>query len=114
MRSDEATAAPSGVSGGHGEGEPEMKRLNAILGAAMALAVVACGGGSSGNNNGGTTTARVSQGALTEVGAGASRTVTVNGAVVDDSAATIKIDDNPSTHDALKAGMVVTVKIDDK
>jgi Domain of unknown function (DUF5666) len=92
-----------------------MKRVYAVLAAAAAIAVAGCGGGSSSNNGTNTTTARVSQGALTAVSAaGAAKTVTVNGATIDDSAATIKVDDNPTGHEALQPGMVVTVKVDDK
>lgn len=85
-----------------------MKRLNVILSAAAALVLLgACGGGSSSSSTG----ARVSQGALTAVSASS---VTVNGTAIDDSAATVKIDDNPTGHEALQPGMVVTVKVDDK
>ena len=71
------------------------------------VTLVACGGD---NNNG--LTARTLQGAITALDSGS---VTVNGVRTDDSATAGKIfiDDNPSTHDLLKLGQVVTVKIDD-
>jgi hypothetical protein len=84
--------------------------------AAALTALVACGGSDNNNNNGGGTgalTARTLQGAITALTA---TTVTVNGVTTDDSAVAsgkIVIDDNPSTHDQLKLGQVVTVRIDD-
>jgi hypothetical protein len=83
--------------------------------AAALVALVAC----SDNNNpgpgtgGGALTARTLQG---EISAFDNSSVTVNGIKTDDSAIAagkIVIDDNPSTHDLLKLGQVVTVKIDD-
>jgi uncharacterized protein DUF5666 len=85
---------------------------------AAALAVLAACGGSDNNNNtntgGGALTARTLQGTITAVD---SSSVTVNGVKTDDSAipsGKILVDDNPSTHDQLKVGQVVTVTIDDK
>jgi hypothetical protein len=82
--------------------------------AAALVALVACGSDNNNNNGtgGGALTARTLQGEITALD---NSSVTVNGIKTDDSTTTGKIfiDDNPSTHDLLKLGQVVTVRIDD-
>lgn len=86
-----------------------------ILSLTLVAALAACGGSSNNTTNtgGGALTARTLQGEITSLD---SSSVTVNGVKTDDSAipaGKIVVDDNPSTHDQLKVGQVVTVTIDD-
>lgn len=88
---------------------------NLFVSLAAAIAVLAgCGGSSSSNNNNNNNTtqgARVSQGALTAVSGTA---ITLNGASIDvPSTTVVKVDDNPTGHEVLQPGLVVTVKVDD-
>src|SRR5690349_13689822 len=88
-----------------------MRRLYAVLAAAAAIVAAGCGGGSSSNNGTNTAALRVSQGAVTQV---QGTSIVVNGTTFDDSSASVTVDDNPTGHEALQPGMVVTVKVDDK
>ncbi|ROR35012.1 DUF5666 domain-containing protein [Inmirania thermothiophila] len=72
--------------------------------AASAALLAACGGGG-GSADGGTPTTVASQGVITQLGS-----IWVNGVHWDDSGAAIEVDDNPSGHEALRVGMVVTVE----
>ncbi|HBG06603.1 MAG: hypothetical protein A2075_10805 [Geobacteraceae bacterium GWC2_58_44] len=84
----------------------------AALAMVTSLSLAACGGGGGGDNgngngNGGNQTsgATVSKGVVTGLGS-----VVVNGIRFNTDTASVKIDDNPSTQDQLKIGMVVKVR----
>lgn len=72
----------------------------------VAVAMTACGGGGGGGAaTPATPGAAVSKGVVTALGS-----VVVNGITFSTTGATVKIDDNPSTADLLKPGMVVKVR----
>jgi hypothetical protein len=81
-----------------------MARLNLALLTTTIAALAACGGSSS------SSATRVTRGAITAV---TSTTITVNGSVIDDSAAQVIIDGSARTKADLKPGQIVTAKVDD-
>src|SRR5467141_2928007 len=83
---------------------PMMARLNLALLTTTIAALAACGGSSS------SSATRVTRGAITAV---TSTTITVNGSVIDDSAAQVTIDGSARTKADLKLGQIVTAKVDD-
>ncbi|KAF0221579.1 MAG: hypothetical protein FD174_348 [Geobacteraceae bacterium] len=88
-----------------------MKGRKRVLFAALSLftaaLMTACGGGGGGGGTtpGVTPGAAVSKGVVTALGS-----VVVNGITFNTDSATVRIDDNPSTADQLKVGMVVKVR----
>lgn len=80
------------------------KLLAVSMIALFTAAMAGCGGGGGGGTPS-TAGAAASKGVITAKGS-----VVVNGITFNTNTATVKIDDNPSTADLLKVGMVVTVR----
>lgn len=81
------------------------RALLATVSLIAAVTMSACGGGGGGGGTTATPGPAVSKGVVTALGS-----VVVNGVTFSTTAATVKIDDNPSAADQLKVGMVVKVR----
>lgn len=81
-----------------------MTRSNLAVAIAIAGTLAACGGDNPSST-------RVTRGTVT---AATSSSITVNGSVIDDSAATVTVDDSPKTKDDIKVGHVVAATVDDR
>lgn len=83
--------------------------LNMVAATLAATLLVACGGGGGGGTIGGPVQPQAS-GATGVVSAASAGSITVNGVAFTTGGAAVRIDDNPSSADQLKPGMVVKLR----